>query len=203
MLVWPDTKQEWYYRDRAPNVDAMKAAEAVYRRVAGMSAEKPLRLKFAPDAQALFVAWLTDLETRLRADDTEARSCRRICRSTGTDAPRLLSCFQLPMNRSKRLDSITLNKPPIGASTWPIMRAASTIDRWRNWRPSPESLRIPPDANRQNRQNPLLSVLAVPLRSKYKTFLAFFRSMTRRHGRQTLADGWRPTAFTARGGMIG
>ena len=34
-----------------------------------MSADNPLRLKFNPDAQDLFVAWLTDLETRLRADD--------------------------------------------------------------------------------------------------------------------------------------
>lgn len=35
-----------------------------------MGAGRPLRLKFAPDAQALFVDWLTDLETRLRSDDT-------------------------------------------------------------------------------------------------------------------------------------
>jgi putative DNA primase/helicase len=70
LLVWPDTKQEWAYRDRAPNAGAMKAAENVYRRITEMSAENPLRLKFAPDAQALFIAWLTDLEARLRADDT-------------------------------------------------------------------------------------------------------------------------------------
>ena len=48
----------------------MKAAEDVYRRIAAMDADRPLRLKFAPDAQALFVAWLTDLEICLRADDT-------------------------------------------------------------------------------------------------------------------------------------
>jgi putative DNA primase/helicase len=70
LLVWPDSKPDWKYRDRAPNASAMQAAENVYRRIAGMNAGKPLRLKFAPDAQALFVVWLTDLETRLRADDT-------------------------------------------------------------------------------------------------------------------------------------
>jgi putative DNA primase/helicase len=48
----------------------MQAAERIYRRIAKMDADKPLRLKFAPDAQALFVAWLTDLEERPRADDT-------------------------------------------------------------------------------------------------------------------------------------
>ena len=70
LLVWPDLKPGWEYRDRAPSAGAMRAAENVYRRIAGMSADNPLRLKFAPDAQVLFVAWLTDLETRLRADDT-------------------------------------------------------------------------------------------------------------------------------------
>ncbi len=70
MLVWPDSKPDWKYRDRAPNAGAMQAAENIYRRIAEMSAEKPFRLKFTPDAQALFVAWLTDLEARLRADDT-------------------------------------------------------------------------------------------------------------------------------------
>jgi hypothetical protein len=70
LLVWPDTKQGWAYRDRAPDAGAMETAESVYRRIAKMDADNPLRLKFASDAQALFVAWLTDLEERLRADDT-------------------------------------------------------------------------------------------------------------------------------------
>lgn len=45
-------------------------AEGVYRRIVEMDPDRPLRLKFAPDAQALFAAWLTDLEICLRADDT-------------------------------------------------------------------------------------------------------------------------------------
>jgi putative DNA primase/helicase len=69
LLVWPDIKHEWSYRDRTPDAGAMGAAEGVYRRIAGMSEENPLRLKFASDAQALFVEWLSDLEARLRADD--------------------------------------------------------------------------------------------------------------------------------------
>jgi putative DNA primase/helicase len=70
LLVWPDTKRSWTYQDRPPDAAAMNAAEGVYRRIVEMDPDRPLRLKFAPDAQALFVAWLTDLETRLRADDT-------------------------------------------------------------------------------------------------------------------------------------
>lgn len=69
LLVWPDAKKDWSYRDRLPDAKAMRAAEDVYRRIAGMDADSPFRLKFTADAQALFVEWLTDLETRLRADE--------------------------------------------------------------------------------------------------------------------------------------
>ncbi len=70
LLVWPDTRRSWAYQDRPPDAGAMKAAEGVYRRIAEMDPDRPLRLKFAPDAQALFIEWLTDLETQLRADET-------------------------------------------------------------------------------------------------------------------------------------
>jgi putative DNA primase/helicase len=70
LLVWPDARRGWAYRDRTPNAGAMKTAANVYRRIIGMSADNPLRLKFAPDAQLLFVEWLSDLEMRLRNDDT-------------------------------------------------------------------------------------------------------------------------------------
>jgi hypothetical protein len=69
LLVWPDTKKDWTYQDLPPNAGALMAAGRVYRRIAEMDPDRPLRLKFAPDAQALFVAWLTDLETRLHLDD--------------------------------------------------------------------------------------------------------------------------------------
>jgi putative DNA primase/helicase len=69
LLVWPDEKQDWRYRDRLPAASALRAADEVYRRIATMDPDNPLKLQFAPDAQALFVAWLTDLEARLRGDD--------------------------------------------------------------------------------------------------------------------------------------
>jgi hypothetical protein len=67
LLVWPD-RSGWSYRDRKPNATALKTAESAYRRIPAMDAENPLRLQFAPDAQELFVVWLTDLEGSLRAD---------------------------------------------------------------------------------------------------------------------------------------
>jgi putative DNA primase/helicase len=69
LLVWPDTKKDWTYQDLPPDAGALMTAEGAYRRIAELDRDKPLRLKFAPDAQALFVDWLTDLETQLRSDD--------------------------------------------------------------------------------------------------------------------------------------
>jgi len=69
LVVWPDIPREWKYRDRVPNAPAMKVAETVYRRVASMSAESPIRMKFSWNGQELFAVWLPDLETRLRGDE--------------------------------------------------------------------------------------------------------------------------------------
>lgn len=69
LLVWPD-KQSRSYRDREPNAKAIEAANNVYRRIPDLSADKPLRLKFAPHAQVLFIDWYNDLEKRLEANDT-------------------------------------------------------------------------------------------------------------------------------------
>jgi putative DNA primase/helicase len=69
LLVWPDAPEEWKYVDSAPDQNAQRAAESVYRRLAGMDVASPLRLKFARDAQTLFVDFLTDLENRIRGNE--------------------------------------------------------------------------------------------------------------------------------------
>jgi hypothetical protein len=69
LLVWPDAPDEWQYVDSAPDENAQRAAESIYQRLAGMDAASPLRLKFAEDAQKLFVDFLTELENRIRGND--------------------------------------------------------------------------------------------------------------------------------------
>ena len=68
--MWPDTDSEWKYVDRAPD----PAIEATGRRESSASwwswiAESPLRFRFDPDAQELFIEWLTDLEAKVRGDE--------------------------------------------------------------------------------------------------------------------------------------
>jgi len=69
VLVFPDTPKEWRYVDRPPRQETISRAEEVYRRLAHMDAAEPLRFHFDGNAQELFVAWLTDLEGRLRSAD--------------------------------------------------------------------------------------------------------------------------------------
>ncbi|MGC1361017.1 MAG: DUF3987 domain-containing protein, partial [Silvibacterium sp.] len=69
LLVWPD-KQNQPYRDQLPNAKAIEAAARVYRRIADMGVDKSLRLKFAPRAQELFIAWYNDLDKKLTDTDT-------------------------------------------------------------------------------------------------------------------------------------
>jgi len=66
VLVYPDIPQDWRYVDRAPRQDAISNAQHMYHRLAHLDAAQPLRFRFDSDAQDLFVAWLTDLEGKLR-----------------------------------------------------------------------------------------------------------------------------------------
>jgi hypothetical protein len=69
LLVWPDKPPASQYIDRKPDADALERTAEVYRRIAALDAENPLRLKFDNEAQALFQQWLTDLVKRIREDD--------------------------------------------------------------------------------------------------------------------------------------
>jgi putative DNA primase/helicase len=70
VLVYPDVLQKWRYVDREPNQSAELTAQHVYDRLARMETDQPMYLRFAPDAQELFVAWLTDLEQQVRTFGT-------------------------------------------------------------------------------------------------------------------------------------
>jgi len=68
VLVYPDVPHDWRYVDRPPNSAAIACAEALYYCLAHLDAVEPLRFRFGADAQELFIAWLTDLEGKVRAD---------------------------------------------------------------------------------------------------------------------------------------
>jgi putative DNA primase/helicase len=113
LLVWPDAKSEWRYIDRAPDTMALERAAEVYRRVAAMDAEKPLRLQFEDEAQLMFIAWLTDLETRARKDDTSPVMQAHLAKYRSL-MPTLALLFSLA---DGRLESVSLHHAQL-ASDW-------------------------------------------------------------------------------------
>jgi putative DNA primase/helicase len=68
VLVWPDPPRKWHLVDRPPNAGALAKAELVFCALAELSADDPICMRFATDAQELFFAWFGDLEQRIRAD---------------------------------------------------------------------------------------------------------------------------------------
>jgi uncharacterized protein DUF3987/uncharacterized protein DUF3854 len=73
VLVWPDLQRSWHLVDREPNSAALAGAEIVYSRLASLSEDDPVRMRFSPEAQKLFNDWLTELEGKIRnrSDESE------------------------------------------------------------------------------------------------------------------------------------
>jgi putative DNA primase/helicase len=69
LMVWPDTEPGWTYVDRAPDAASEALAAGVFRKLVELDAENPVRFRFAPDAQDLFMDWLAELEAKVRGDE--------------------------------------------------------------------------------------------------------------------------------------
>jgi putative DNA primase/helicase len=69
VLVWPDVSKNPVYVDRAPNAAAEQRVARIFSRLVDMEPEMTERLRFAPDAQELFVEWFVDLERRLASNE--------------------------------------------------------------------------------------------------------------------------------------
>jgi putative DNA primase/helicase len=69
MLVWPDTPTEWEYIDRAPDAASEQQVTRVFHKLVALDSKKTVRFCFSPDAQALFVEWLSELEANIRGNE--------------------------------------------------------------------------------------------------------------------------------------
>src|ERR1035438_685785 len=66
LLVWPDTEPDWKYVDRTPDPVSESVAARIFCSLVEWDNDGPVRFRFAPDAQRLFVDWLASLEVRVR-----------------------------------------------------------------------------------------------------------------------------------------
>ena len=69
LLVWPDTEGEWNYIDRPPDAAAEERVAQIFRQLVDLDAANPMRFRFCLQAQKLFIAWITDLDAKVRADE--------------------------------------------------------------------------------------------------------------------------------------
>jgi hypothetical protein len=69
VLVWPDTESEWRYVDRPADEVCQRRVEQVFRSLIELDAEAPARFQFDAGAQELFVAWLEELEGKVRGQE--------------------------------------------------------------------------------------------------------------------------------------
>jgi putative DNA primase/helicase len=70
LLVWPESPQSWKLVDRPPNAQALKRAKDVFSTLVERSADDPVFVRFADDAQELFYAWLEELEHKIRGENS-------------------------------------------------------------------------------------------------------------------------------------
>ncbi len=69
VLVWPDTASDWRYVDRPADAACQQRAGQAFRSLTELDAEAPARFHFDAGAQELFVAWLEELETKVRGEE--------------------------------------------------------------------------------------------------------------------------------------
>lgn len=74
LAVWPDPVRRWEWIDRKPDSDSKKHYSQVFYRLHGLDLGtdddgNPPCWHFTPDAQALFVEWVTEINLECRTDD--------------------------------------------------------------------------------------------------------------------------------------
>jgi putative DNA primase/helicase len=69
LLVWPATEPDWTYVDREPDRTSEVTTARVFGNLLALDADGPMRFRFSPDAQELFIEWLTRLEARVRGEE--------------------------------------------------------------------------------------------------------------------------------------
>jgi hypothetical protein len=66
VMLYPDMPTGWTLVDRRPNSTAVDAVSRIFKSLLQLNPDAPLRFRFAPDAQGIFVKWRTEMELRIR-----------------------------------------------------------------------------------------------------------------------------------------
>ena len=119
LLVYPDPPHDWKYVDRSPNSAAISKANQVYSRLAHMDGAEPLGMRFRPDAQELFIAWLTELETKCRRIELHPALVSHLAKYR-SPMPSLALLFELADDGT---DTISLSHARQSAAFWEYLES--------------------------------------------------------------------------------
>lgn len=70
LVVWPELATSWTWRDRKPDPEAEQDYHAAFQRLEALNigtTREPALLRFSPEAQDLFIEWMTDLQCEARS----------------------------------------------------------------------------------------------------------------------------------------
>ncbi len=68
VTVWPDLPKTWRWIDRPNDPSAADGWERIARAIVRLSPTDPLIMNFDPASQERFIAWYTELQTKLRSE---------------------------------------------------------------------------------------------------------------------------------------
>ena len=123
VLVWPDTELDWKYIDRTPDAVAESQAAAIFSKVVDLDAARPLRFRFDPAAQKLFIEWLAGLEAKVRG-----RGCNLALVSHLSKYRKLMPALALLFELADRAVADTLGRPDLCVSLEHAAQAAQCCE---------------------------------------------------------------------------
>ena len=150
LLVWPDTDPAWTYVDRPPDRVTEEQVVHIFRTMVTLGRGNPLHFRFDPDAQGLFIEWLSELESKVRGNDLHPALISHLSKYRSL-MPSLALLFELADRaangalHSETADlyvslSNTRDRPPPFAPTWNPTPSGSIpasrrprCGRRRNW----------------------------------------------------------------------
>ena len=129
LLVWPDTPADWRYVDRKPNAACEETAAQVFRRLVQMDCDNPLRFRFDPEAQQLFVEWLADLESKVRGGELHAALVSHLSKYRSL-MPSLALLFELADRAAGGFDGFVGANPGEPQNFWVSLEHAKQAAAW-------------------------------------------------------------------------
>lgn len=100
VVVWPEMPQKYVYTDRPPNTVAQQQVQCIFDQILKLEPPDPIRCRFSPEAQDIFVAWIEQLETRLRKGGLDPALAAHLSKYRGL-MPSLALIFEMAERASK------------------------------------------------------------------------------------------------------